>query len=326
VRILVATDVAARGIDVKGVSHVFNLGVTAQPETYVHRVGRTGRAGQAGTAITFVTPQELPRFQRMVGRASIQLELRPLPQGDEVRATLRSRFVEELRAALPSVEGRVRELAQELVLEQPAEDVLAALLQGLPAVQAILEAGREIPVPRRRRTASHSTPSPRAAPDPVEARAGADHGAGADAPRTPADPSPEARPERPFRDASRRLSDWQDPDMERIWLGVGRDHGLTPARLVAAVTQSAGVPRELVGAIAIHPFFTFFDIRNDAAEHVLQVVRGFSWDGRPVKANPVPRLGSRSGGVPPEGPPLRRIDGRGRAGPGPIRGRPPRGR
>ena len=89
IRILVATDIAARGIDVSGVSHVFNFDLPNVPEQYVHRIGRTARAGATGIAVSFVDGEEkgwLKQIERLTG---VQLQPAPLPPGfDEMRAKL----------------------------------------------------------------------------------------------------------------------------------------------------------------------------------------------------------------------------------------------
>ena len=284
VRLLVATDVAARGIDVKGVTHVFNLGVTAQAETYVHRVGRTGRAGQSGTAVTFVPPQDMSRFRRILGKASIQLELRTVPQVEEVRARLRAGFQAALAETVTSVEPRIRSLADDLLAQMGPTDLVAALLQGNPAASALYDAGRDVPVPRPKRGPVRPGPF--------------------DGPPGPSGPPRDdaRRDDRP----PRKLSEWQDPGMERIWLGVGREHGLNPARLVSMASNEARVPREAFGPIAIHAWFTFFDVQDREAERVVETMRRLTWDGRPMRANLVPRVGEGGGPSARSGPPRRR--------------------
>lgn len=84
--ILLATDVAARGIDVKTLTHVINYSIPESAEIYVHRIGRTGRAGNAGTAITFVTPGETRRLAQIRKELNIRIEKKQLPEGDEIVA------------------------------------------------------------------------------------------------------------------------------------------------------------------------------------------------------------------------------------------------
>ena len=98
--ILVATDVAARGLDVDRISHVVNYDIPTDTESYVHRSGRTGRAGRSGEAISFVTPRER-HLLRSIERATGQtLTHMPLPSVDDINATRLNRFDEAITAAL----------------------------------------------------------------------------------------------------------------------------------------------------------------------------------------------------------------------------------
>ena len=90
IRVLVATDVAARGIDIDRLSHVVNWSLPHDPEAYVHRVGRTGRAGNAGTAITLVTPDEYRKLFRFKRAAGVGFKKAKVPEVDEVRGQARS--------------------------------------------------------------------------------------------------------------------------------------------------------------------------------------------------------------------------------------------
>lgn len=85
IEILVATDVAARGLDISGVSHVYNLDVPQDPESYVHRIGRTGRAGKGGEAVTFITPREMPHLHLIEKVTKAKINRLTPPSGDEAR-------------------------------------------------------------------------------------------------------------------------------------------------------------------------------------------------------------------------------------------------
>ncbi len=132
VDLLVATDVAARGLDISDVTHVVNYDIPQDPESYVHRIGRTGRAGRAGTAITLITSREFPQL-RLIERVIRQrINRRPLPSLQDVaerqRAMLRDRLLQVLE------DGRLsyyRELAEDLLgsADYSAEELLAASLK-----------------------------------------------------------------------------------------------------------------------------------------------------------------------------------------------------
>ena len=129
--ILVATDVAARGIDVNDLTHVINYNLPQDPEAYVHRIGRTGRAGKQGTAITFITPHELREllFIQKIARTTIKKEKVPTVQ--DVIAKKRTRIKADIIELIDS--GEYQEyaaMAHELIDEgQTAERIVAALLK-----------------------------------------------------------------------------------------------------------------------------------------------------------------------------------------------------
>lgn len=94
--IMVATDVAARGLDISGVTHVYNFDIPQDPESYVHRIGRTGRAGNAGLAVTFVTPRETDHLRTIEKLTKKRINKRPIPSYSEVIAGQRQSTVEKL--------------------------------------------------------------------------------------------------------------------------------------------------------------------------------------------------------------------------------------
>ena len=125
-RILVATDVAARGIDISGISHVVNYSLPFDAATYVHRIGRTGRAGAEGIAVTFVRPEErrkLTFLQRAVSKASKgQMKEEKIPSVNEVLAIKEKRLIEELKAKL--FEKTETSSLKEAEIENQAEELI----------------------------------------------------------------------------------------------------------------------------------------------------------------------------------------------------------
>ncbi|MFQ5963609.1 MAG: DEAD/DEAH box helicase [Candidatus Scalinduaceae bacterium] len=128
--ILVATDVAARGIDIIELTHVINYSLPQDPESYVHRIGRTGRAGKEGTAITFVTPVEYRSlmFIKRIARTDIRKE--KLPKIKDVINTKKTRIKNEINNIIKSeTHHEYTKLAQELLKEEESVNVLAAFLK-----------------------------------------------------------------------------------------------------------------------------------------------------------------------------------------------------
>ncbi|MEI2809664.1 MAG: DEAD/DEAH box helicase [Nocardioides sp.] len=153
--LLVATDVAARGLDVERISHVVNYDLPTDPDAYVHRIGRTGRAGRSGHAISFVTPRERHLLRAIERTTRSTLQHMTMPTVDEVNSTRLARFDDAITAALTANEGVAffRDVVGHYVSEYnvPEVDVAAALAAVLHAdVPLLLEPDPE-PEPQRER-------------------------------------------------------------------------------------------------------------------------------------------------------------------------------
>jgi ATP-dependent RNA helicase DeaD len=129
INILVATDVAARGIDVQNLTHVINHSLPQNPEAYVHRIGRTGRAGQEGTAITFITPSEYRKLTHIEKKTQTKIQKKQIPGAEEIIEKKIVRIQEAIRESIESTAHQdYSALAQTLLQQGNPEDVLAALL------------------------------------------------------------------------------------------------------------------------------------------------------------------------------------------------------
>lgn len=132
INILVATDVAARGIDISDLTHVINYSLPQDPESYVHRIGRTGRAGKEGTAITFVTPDEYRRLVYIMRIAKAKIKKGDLPKVQDIIETKKSKIIEEIKATAETVDyeknRHIDELSKELFNELSPEQIVKALL------------------------------------------------------------------------------------------------------------------------------------------------------------------------------------------------------
>jgi ATP-dependent RNA helicase DeaD len=257
--LLIATDVAARGLDVEHVSHVINYDIPQTPEVYVHRIGRTGRAGREGTAITLVQPREqglLRGIERVVGRP---IEVARVP----TVADLRARRVELLRSAIrETIEedefDGYREIAASL-----AEDGYDALDIAAAAAKLAADATRgeepenevEIPQWENRPQRPHDdTRGPRGRRDSFD-------GPGRDGP-------PRGRRPR--------------ADMTRLFIGVGRRRGIRPGDIVGAIVGEAKIPAEGIGSIEIADQFTLVEVAEEHADHVIRTMSRAAIKGRPV--------------------------------------------
>ncbi|HAR62091.1 MAG: ATP-dependent helicase [Candidatus Margulisiibacteriota bacterium] len=130
ITILVATDVAARGIDINNLSHVLNYSLPQDPESYVHRIGRTGRAGKQGTAITFVTREEYRRLLFIQKIAKTDIRKEKLPKIEDIIKIKKVRIKNELDNIVKMENfDNYQEMAQELLSEYQSADILAAILK-----------------------------------------------------------------------------------------------------------------------------------------------------------------------------------------------------
>ena len=130
INVLVATDVAARGIDVNDLSHVINYAIPQEAESYVHRIGRTGRAGKEGTAITFITPQEYRRLLQIQKIVKTEIRKERIPGVKDVIQAKKFRLMEELQQILADGNfDNFKSLAKELLAGEDPVDIVAALLK-----------------------------------------------------------------------------------------------------------------------------------------------------------------------------------------------------
>ncbi|NJD25298.1 MAG: DEAD/DEAH box helicase [Betaproteobacteria bacterium] len=246
--IVIATDVAARGIDVPRISHVVNYDIPYDTEAYVHRIGRTGRAGRAGNAILFVAPREV-RMLRTIERATRQpIAPLTLPSRADVTNKRVADFKEKVAGVL-NAEGLdfFANIVSQIAEEQNvgAEEIAAALAlmaqEGKP-----LQVAGEDPPPRPLRDdrrppafADRDERRPRFGERP-ERPAFADRGA--DRPHTGERPRREERPSRPAPAG----------EMVRYRIDVGRDHGVEVRDIVGAIANEAGLDSRFIGRIGLY--------------------------------------------------------------------------
>jgi ATP-dependent RNA helicase DeaD len=261
--VLVATDVAARGLDIEHVSHVVNYDVPSDPDAYVHRIGRTGRAGREGVAITLVEPREHRLLRNIEAATKSKLQIARLP----TVADLRERRLELLRANLRDAletggHDRLRGVVEPLTEEFDVVDIALAAVSLIEGAETRDEDEVEL--------AQASLQQPATGPSRGPGGPGGRRGGGPVPRRGPGGPGgPGARiPRGPEADG------WQ-----QLWIGGGRRAGLRPGDLVGAIANEAGVPGSVVGAIQLFDDFALVDVQSpvaDAVEHALRnaTIRG----------------------------------------------------
>lgn len=250
--LLVATDVAARGLDVPQLTHVINFDVPSAPESYVHRIGRVGRAGREGVAVTLAEPKEHRQLRNIEQLTKRKIEVAKVPTVSDLRARRLGLLGASLRetllaGGLDPFRVVVESLADEF---DPIEVALAAVKLAHEASGVDTEA-EEIPV----------APPPRERPGqkPRPARGG------------------KSKPGRP-RGA--------EAGFARLYVGAGRNAGVRPQDLVGAITGEAGVTGRAVGAIDITDRFSIVEIAEDVADDVLRALRAGTIKGKKVTVRP----------------------------------------
>ncbi|GIG30553.1 DEAD/DEAH box helicase [Cellulomonas marina] len=264
--VLVATDVAARGLDVDRIGLVVNFDVPREPETYVHRIGRTGRAGRTGEALSFVTPAEQSRLKQIERTTRSPLHLVTIPSPAEVSGHRAARLLE--RVADRRERGRLeaaRTAVETYLAAHPGTDPVELL-----AVVTALAVGDEGPSPRPTEGDDLDDALSRARLVPER---GGDRGDARD--RGPRDSRPGHRTE------NRRSGGTGT----RYRVAVGHKDGLQPGALVGALTGEGGLTGKDVGKIDIFAGFSLVDIDNLTPEAVDRLART-RVAGRPLHLRP----------------------------------------
>jgi ATP-dependent RNA helicase DeaD len=238
--LIVATDVAARGLDIGPLTHVVNYDMPSSPDSYVHRIGRVGRAGRTGVAITLLQPRE-HRMLKTIERATKQrIEVQRVP----TVADLRARQLELTRAALEEsiLEDdleRFRVVVETLCEEFDLMEVALAAVKLAHEMSGSAGEEEEIPEPR---------------------------------------PWKEERPQRPGR-APRPDRSGRD-GMTRVFIGAGRIAGIRPQDVVGAIAGESTLSGRQIGSIEIADRFTLVEVPESAADEVISALRGTYLKGR----------------------------------------------
>ena len=241
--ILVATDVAARGLDVERISHVVNYDVPHDPESYTHRIGRTGRAGRSGEAILFITPRE-KHLLKVIERATRQpvspLELPTVQDVNNVRIT---RFKTQISDVL--AEGGLEEFANliedyEREHNVPAIEIAAALAKMARGNASLLLSKESRPVVEEREVRSDVR----------------------------FERQREAAPQREYKPRSANAG------AQTYRIAVGHEHGVKPGNIVGAIANEANIESRYIGRIDIRDEYTLLDLPSDLSPETIEHLRG----------------------------------------------------
>ncbi|BDQ64784.1 DEAD/DEAH box helicase [Shewanella xiamenensis] len=262
--ILIATDVAARGLDVERIGHVVNYDIPYDTEAYVHRIGRTGRAGRNGMAILFVTSREM-RMLRTIERATnSRISPMKVPSPETVAERRLSRLGEQLAQTMNNDLEFMREAVAQLCQQLEVDtDLLAAAL--LHQVQQ--ERPLQLPAIQERVRDERSERSERSSDR------GADRGERR---------SRESRPMPASLGSAEALKDNPDLKMCRYVIDVGRENGVGVGNIVGAIANEANIDSRYIGAIQLYDSVTTVDLPDGMPKDVLQHLKKVRVCGKPL--------------------------------------------
>lgn len=245
--ILIATDVAARGLDVPRISHVVNYDVPYDTESYVHRIGRTGRAGRPGDAILFVAPREKRMLQQIERATNQKIEMLEMPSTEMINNKRIARFTQSISDNIAS-EGLefYASIIEKYTLEHniPAIEVAAALAKMVQGDEPLLLSNAPV--------AQKSQRNDRGRDDDRGDKKGRDRGSRRD--REERGDRKERRP-RPDRGSHEK-----EEGLQTYRIEVGHDHGVKPGNIVGAIANEAGIDSKHMGRIQINDDYSTIDL------------------------------------------------------------------
>lgn len=247
--IIIATDVAARGLDVDRITHVFNYDIPYDAESYVHRIGRTGRAGRAGEAILFVSPRER-RALRQIERVTRQkIEPMRMPTVADVNKRRLENFRNQILETIEAGElGEYLEVVSDILSDDSIEpEILAA------ALAKMVQRGGDLLLDE-----NEPDPAMRTFDDHREEREGRERRE----PRERRMPSAEPAP----------LRDFPDMKMVRYRLAVGHRDGVKPGQIVGAIANEADMESKYIGEICIFDSFSTVDLPEGMPEETRDIL------------------------------------------------------
>ncbi|HHX09622.1 MAG TPA: DEAD/DEAH box helicase [Chloroflexi bacterium] len=267
IKVLVATDVAARGLDVEGITHVFNYDLPEEAETFVHRIGRTGRAGRNGIAISLARPSEKRQVYKIEQFTHQQMSQGTIPTAEEIQAKRLDSLLEKIETWLKR--GRAKE-ERALV-----ETMVAIGVDPIDLAAAALKIARE---EEKQRPIPEINPLPEKAVRP-ERRTRADR------PKRTERGDSRGRNRREYAGqnkprASIRGKQSDEEGMIRLEMGLGKVDGLRPSDVVASIAGTAGIPGTALGRIYIQNHRTTVDVAEEYLDKIVSANTKFAVRGQ----------------------------------------------
>jgi ATP-dependent RNA helicase DeaD len=240
--ILIATDVAARGLDIENITHVINFDIPQDPESYVHRIGRTGRAGKTGVAMTFITPREFRQLKLIERTTKTKIQRSQLPTDASVIERQREAIISKMQGVLDqNTYSNYMLIVDNLLKDYEANDIAAAALKLMQEGNKALEAPKEYNDRDRNR----------------------DY-----------DKSRNKSSDRDSRDRKQKRNlnmknTGAKKGMVRLFMNVGRIQKITAQDIVQSIAIEAGISSKAIGVVNVYDKFTFVEVPENDAEKVL---------------------------------------------------------
>lgn len=252
--LLIATDVAARGLDIEHLSHVVNFDIPTSADAYVHRIGRTGRAGREGVAITIIEPKEIRLLKSIEGYGKRRISVESVPTVLDLHARQMELSAVALRGVLDAADfAPYRVIVEALSADYELVDIASAAIK--MAQDATTPKGKDVEI---------TTPAADDGPK-REKRYGGDA-------KKRSGGRSRGRPERSG-----------DGDFVRIFLPIGKRSGVRPADLVGAIANEARIDPQLIGAIDIADSFSLVEVQDEDADRIIAALRKTTIRGKMVR-------------------------------------------
>ncbi len=249
--VLVATDVAARGIDVNDLSHVINYAIPQEAEAYVHRIGRTGRAGKKGTAITFITPSEYRKLMYIQKIVKTEIRQEKLPRIKDIIEAKKGRIMSEIDAIIENGEFKnFDKMTNDLLLNSDPHTIIAALLKNAYDHELDESNYSEISVSSDRRDSTRGDRNPRDSRDSREPRE----------PRERRARDTDRVPEEDSLDTTGKV---------RLFIAIGKKDGITLKKLLDKISKKANVAESKIRNVELYENFSFVSVPFKEAEIII---------------------------------------------------------
>ncbi len=275
--IVIATDVAARGLDVERISHVVNFDIPYDAESYVHRIGRTGRAGRSGEAILFVTQKERHLLRSIEKMTQHKIGSLQLPSTQQINQQRIQKFKQRIQDTINSQDlTSCQDVVQSFMQQHDSDPLLvaAALVKMVQGEEPLLLS--DMPGRKQR-------------------------GKGRDGHQVASDKTADqGRPVKKVNYQARPLKNFPDIEMRRYRLDVGYQHDAQPGHIVGAIANEAELDSCYIGNIDIYDDFTLIDLPDGMPRELFKILKKARVSGRPLNIQAASRTGGQEGKAKPK--------------------------